>query len=226
MQRATQELSVLKSERANMVITSKQPEKILQLQTISKTRLSEAEKFISGNYEQQIAALQQDLHDAIENQLNVFDQVHAQCRVVFDATLDTAIVESGAKNITTELQSVKHQIREALISVEDFKTRVKDAAAARDQAHRESERAQADFKELEVKAGGKKGFEEVFRQVAVSCPEATLDEVNLRIESLRFDLDAAVDNPEVVTRFNNAERDRDVFLQQQIQLQVSSKHSE
>lgn len=220
------EIAGLKAEKIELMKTLKEPGIVAQKIDLLKKKIADCESFLSRDSEAERAQLQENFRSAIENQITLMTQLQEKVHIVLDAHAETAVVECNVKGIGTELQQIKQQIRDAEVTVEHLKTHVKEAASQRDQAQREQASAVQEFEALQVKAGSKAVFEDQIRQVTESCPEGTIEDVNLRIEGLKFDLDSAVDNPEVVTRFQNAERERDHCLQEQTQLLNAVQNAE
>jgi len=220
------ECTALKTERTKLVDTLKGPSSIKLKMDIENKKVADCESFLSRDSNAEKAQLQENFRLTIENQLSLLVQLQAQSKIVLEAIAEAAAVEIGVRSTGAELQQIKQQIRDSELAAEHLKARVKDVTAQRDQAQREQASAVQEFEALQVKAGSKAAFEDKIRRVTESCPEATIEDVNLRIEGLKFDLESAVDNPEVVTRFANAEKERDLCVQQQAQMLNAVQNAE
>ena len=64
-------------------------------------------------------------------------------------------------------------------------------------------------------------FRELGCLAVQECPENSLDDLLAKIESLKIDLDAAIDNPEILIRYNTTEAEHVDALREKAEQQAS-----
>jgi len=199
----------------------KQPNLFAQSLKGKRESLSEGLKQLSVDANKEKDKLQQNLFDAIQKQLSLFKKVQAQCQDVNEKYLEATIAENKGRAIAIELTEIKNRIREYDEGIKGLVAILKAKTEERDRAQRDFSKAEEDLKNLEAEVGGKSALQEKYREIINVCPESTLIEINLRIETLMMEIESAVDNPQVLLRYSAAERELAECLEQKEALQSS-----
>mgnify|MGYP000521854883 CR=1 FL=1 len=144
------------------------------------------------------------LADAVNAEIAHFNALDREIEKYYEAYLRKEVMSICSGDLEHAVEEVKRQLELKKRELDDFKSTLDTKRKTRAEAKRYYDEANEVLEDLEREHGEEK-FLEMYTVVASQCPEDDLSAIELRMEALGREIDAAIDNPAILLRYENTQ---------------------
>jgi chromosome segregation ATPase len=196
------EISVNKNHIIKLKKGLDQPKLLTSHLNNKRKLLADVEKILNSDTVSEKRLKQSEYKKAIEAQLDAIDASDKQGKALCDFKIESEVADYFRLVLVEDIRTASENVRIAQDSLQSFERAKKQAENDRDEQIRLLSQKEAKTNELINKYGGQQAFTAVWTVVVVKVLENDLGLLQQKIEELQSELDSAVDNDDILERFN------------------------
>ena len=168
----------------------------------AQRKLAEVTKKLSVDANVEKSGLMTRLAAAIDDMILQVDNLYKRTAFVSDAAIQHVYAHAKLKILQKQEYLLTHRLREARQTLQVLTLEKRAKERARDEAQARNQAAEDALLQLQTEYGSEAAFDEAYLKATAQCPEESYADLVVRMEQLNGELDASIDNPQVLERFD------------------------
>jgi hypothetical protein len=171
-----------------------------------KKRANELRKQLSTDQEALHQELQQRINEYIQDAFNTINDTYEKSGPCMDAVLDKAALTIALRSTSDKLYKARDDLEEGKRNLSVLEADIKAKQKRRDEANSMVKVAEDAIKELQEEMGMEE-FGTLFARAARELAGKTKEELHRQVQIITGQLEATVENPELMRRYENSTKE-------------------
>lgn len=191
----------IKAELRKLRETASLPKKIQkQIETNAKA-IADISKKLNVNHEEELEKMVGGMNKHMDQMFNNIAETQLLSMRCADICTSKSVCSQSVRVALTKVHNLSAELETHKQELSALEREIKAAERERDQINKSVKQAEENLMSLQESVGGQDYFDQLYLRSIQEIPDATKNELERQMNELIGQLEATVDNPELVTRY-------------------------